>query len=575
MTQSPDVDPLPATETPRDLARLAELATEAGLPALARQASREIERLAEGRFYVACVGQFKRGKSTLVNALVGQAVLPAGVAPVTSVVTVVRYGSQPHAQVRLANQPWQPIAPDALPAYVSEDQNPDNTKQVEAVEVFLPASLLEGGLCLVDTPGVGSVFAGATRATHDFVPHIDAALVVLGADPPIANEELALILEVAAHVDTLIFVLGKADRFSDADQAEAARFSKRVLSERLGRPVETLLHVSALERLAGTGPERDWPHLIASLVTLAREAGAGLVQSAETRAVKDLSSQVHRALDERLSALHRPLADTQRRLENLRDAAADLDRVLGDLSHLLTGEQERIVRDLMADRESFLARALQDAWRELTDGLAKSGRHRDRRLRQDAITLAQQIARRHLDRWLDEEHAAAETRYRAAAQRFVDLANAFLTRFEAARELGIDRLPPPFDPEAGLRAPSRVFYTEHLALTASSWKSWLLHPFLSDRALHRAVLRDAGAYLEGLLTSNSARIQNDLIERVRESRRRLEAEIRERLSTALILAEEAFARARTRHAAGAAAVRAEIETLETLRRAVENLAAPG
>lgn len=81
MTQSPAVDPLPAAETPSDLARLADLATEAGLPALARQASREIERLAEGRFYVACVGQFKRGKSTLINALVGQAVLPAGVAP--------------------------------------------------------------------------------------------------------------------------------------------------------------------------------------------------------------------------------------------------------------------------------------------------------------------------------------------------------------------------------------------------------------------------------------------------------------------------------------------------------------
>lgn len=178
-----------------------------------------------------------------------------------SVVTVVRYGSQLHARVRLANQAWQPIAPDSLAAYVSEEQNPDNTKQVEAVEVFLPASLLEDGLCLVDTPGVGSVFARATRATHDFVPHIDAALVVLGADPPIANEELALIVEGAAHVDTLIFVLGKADRFSDADRAEAARFSKRVPSERIGRPVETLLHVSALEHLAGTGPERDWPRL--------------------------------------------------------------------------------------------------------------------------------------------------------------------------------------------------------------------------------------------------------------------------------------------------------------------------
>jgi GTPase SAR1 family protein len=574
MTQSPTVDPLDATETPSDLARLADLATEAGLPALARQASREIERLAEGRFYVACVGQFKRGKSTLINALVGQAVLPAGVAPVTSVVTVVRYGPQLHARVRLANQAWQPIAPDALAAYVSEEWNPDNTKQVEAVEVFLPASLLEGGLCLVDTPGVGSVFAGATRATHDFVPHIDAALVVLGADPPIANEEQALILEVAAHVDTLIFVLGKADRFSDADREEAARFSKPVLSERLGRPVETLLHVSALEHLAGTGPERDWPRLFASLAALGREAGAGLVQSGETRAVKDLSSQLLRALDERLSALQRPLEETQRRLDSLRDAAADLNRALGDLYHLLTAEQERIVRDLRADRESFLARSLQGALHELTEGLTGSGSYGNRRLRQDAITLAQQIARRHLDRWLNEERATTETRYRAAARRFVDLANTFLARFEAARELVIDRLPSPFDPEARLRAPSRVFYTEHLALTASSWKSWLLRPFLSGRALHRAVLRDARAYLAGLLTSNSARIQNDLIERVRESRRRLEAEIRERLSTALVVAEEAFARARMRHAAGAAAVRAEIETLATLRRAVENLAVP-
>jgi len=255
MTPSPDLDPLPATVPAGDLARLAELATQAGLATLARQASREIERLAEGRFYVACVGQFKRGKSTLINALVGEAVLPAGVAPVTSVVTVVRYGPELHARVRLADHAWQPIALGALVAYVSEEQNPDNRKQVEAVEVFLPAPLLETGLCLVDTPGVGSVFAGASRATHDFVPHIDATLVVLGADPPIASEELALILEVAARVGTLIFVLGKADRFSDADRTEAARFCRRILSERLGRPVETLLEVSALERLAGAGPE--------------------------------------------------------------------------------------------------------------------------------------------------------------------------------------------------------------------------------------------------------------------------------------------------------------------------------
>jgi len=299
-----------------------------------------------------------------------------------------------------------------------------------------------------------------------------------------------------------------------------------------------------------------------------------MVRSAETRAIKSLSSQLRRALDERLSALHRPLGETERRLESLRTAAADLDRALGDLHHLLSAEEERIVRDLMADRERFLARATQRAGRELIEELPPPGGHRDRLLRQAAIMLAQQIARRHLDEWLHEEAVTAGTRYRTAASRFVELANTFLTRFEAARELlGTDRLPPLLDPEAGLRAPSRVFYTEHLPLTASSWKSWLLSPFLSSRASRTAVLRDAATYLEGLLASNSARIQNDLIERVHESRGRLEAELRERLSATLRIAEDASTRARSRHAAGAAAVRAEIEIVERLRHAVEDLAA--
>jgi len=50
--------------------------------------------------------------------------------------------------------------------------------------------------CLVDTPGIGSVFAGNTATTRSFVPHIDAALVVLGADPPLSGDELALVDEL-------------------------------------------------------------------------------------------------------------------------------------------------------------------------------------------------------------------------------------------------------------------------------------------------------------------------------------------------------------------------------------------
>jgi hypothetical protein len=181
------------------------------------------------------VGQFKRGKSTLLNALVGDTVLPTGVPPVTSVVTIIRYGAERSARVRVAGRGWQAIPPESLSSYVSEAQNPQNRERIEAAEVFLPAPLLAGGMCLVDTPGIGSVFAAGTEATRAFLPHIDAALVVLGADPPISGEELTLVAEIAARVGTLIFVLGKADRLSEEDRREAIAYTERVLETRLGR----------------------------------------------------------------------------------------------------------------------------------------------------------------------------------------------------------------------------------------------------------------------------------------------------------------------------------------------------
>jgi putative ribosome biogenesis GTPase RsgA len=242
------IDGAPATA---DLHRVADLAARAGLPSLATEAERTAERIADGRFYVACVGQFKRGKSTLLNALIGEPILPTGVVPVTSVVTVLRYGAERGARIRLARADWQPIPIGALAAYVSEEQNPENEKGIEAVEVFVPAKLLDSGLCLVDTPGIGSVFSSGTEATRAFVPHIDAALIVLGADPPISGDEVALLEVVAERVQTLIFVLSKADRLSESDRMEAARFAQRVIEQRLRRSAGPILQVSGLERLSG------------------------------------------------------------------------------------------------------------------------------------------------------------------------------------------------------------------------------------------------------------------------------------------------------------------------------------
>ncbi len=106
-----------------DLQTVAAIAREADLPAVADEAAALADRLAAGRFFVACVGQFKRGKSTLLNALVEESVLPMGVTPVTSAVTILRHGSTRAATVFYANGQSTPIALEDVGLYVSEEHN--------------------------------------------------------------------------------------------------------------------------------------------------------------------------------------------------------------------------------------------------------------------------------------------------------------------------------------------------------------------------------------------------------------------------------------------------------------------
>src|ERR1019366_4763299 len=118
-----------------------------------------------------------------------------------------------------------------------------------------------------------SVFTGNTATTQAFIPHIDAALVVVGADPPIAGEELVLVESIGTQVQDLILVINKADRTSDPERAAAAKFTREVLEKRLHRPMGEVFEVSAAERIEKQGPLRDWEKLLASLHDLVEDSG--------------------------------------------------------------------------------------------------------------------------------------------------------------------------------------------------------------------------------------------------------------------------------------------------------------
>jgi GTP-binding protein EngB required for normal cell division len=548
------------------LAALADLATQGGAPEIAADAAALAERLADGRFYVACLGQFKRGKSTLLNALVGQPLLPAGIVPITTAVTVLRWGSAPRARVRMRDA-WHDIAVADLAAYVSEQQNPANHKGVSLVEVFVPSPLLADGMCLVDTPGVGSVIRANSDATREFVPQIDAALVVLGTDPPISGEELALVEDAAAQTGRLLFVLSKADRSSDAERGEAVAFTRRVLTERLARDPGTVLQVSAVDRLAGRVSE-DWQALEQTLRALAGSVGGALLDQAAARGIERLAERLRHDLDQQRGALARPIAETERHVEGLGACVADGRRALHELGFLFAAEQKRLLGAYAEELRGFVERELPVAATELSAALqARSGRRGA--LRREALMLARAIADRSVMRWLAETEPLAEALYREAAERFAGLANQLLQR--VARDGGLASVPPSVNPALGFRTKRHFVAIGLMRTTIRRPVRWLMDALRPPAAARRAVERDAHAFLATLIRGNAGRVTDDLDYRMIKSSHALELDIHTALEQITASATRALDRARTQHAAGQGAAQAELTRLEQLCDAVDQL----
>jgi GTP-binding protein EngB required for normal cell division len=558
------------------LARLAELAEEFDAEQVAADARSVAERVSEGRFYVACIGQFKRGKSSVLNALVGDSVLPTGVVPVTAVPTIIRYGRHATARVRFGAGEWTDIPVKTVDAYASEEKNPENAKHVAALEIFVPSPLLATGMCFVDTPGLGSVFTGNTAATQAFIPHIDAALVVIGADPPLAGEELLLVEAVARRVQDLIIALNKADRTTDAERSAAMAFARRQLERRLQHSVEPFFEISAVEQLEHRGTGREWGKLVASLEHLVEGSGRRLIRAACDRGLQRISEQLLAIITEEMEALRRPIEDSERRIAVMKQTIADAERSMRELTYLLMAEQQHL-SDMFVDRhKAFLARVMPEAGKEFEVVLQSISGWLGPSYRRRTFCEAQELARRHVLPWLKPEQEEAEKKYRHVALRFVEMANEFLKKLGNAGIPELARMPHALGPERGFRVRSEFTFLESIDVAQpASPVRWLADLILGLVGARRVIKNDARRFLIRLLEYNSTRLQSDILNLVQESRARLETEIRKLLHEVSRIAEQALVRAKKVREEGAPAVEAELQRLDCLEREVRALGAPG
>ncbi|MFE1959266.1 dynamin family protein [Streptomyces sp. NPDC059479] len=330
------------------------------------------ERLADGRLTVVVCGEFNRGKSSLLNALLEEEppLFPVETSYTTNVVTTVSYGPAERITVTLEDDSGEVVEREIdrseIAAYVTESGNTANVRRALTVQIRTPNTRLASGLTLVDTPGIGGVHQDHTAATAAFLPSADALVFVTDVVKPLTDSELAFLrramkaARTTDDTDGQIFVLTKIDAVPD--HTELLRNTVDKLTEATGlSPAElTLLPVSSrakLDHLVSGDPEDLELSNFTALentvwAALSRRRAKLLLGGALTglescalsllRPVEAEAAALGDRREEELRRLTEEFTEQQRRLDELDDGGS---RWRADLRAALGGVEARLRRE--------------------------------------------------------------------------------------------------------------------------------------------------------------------------------------------------------------------------------------
>jgi ribosome biogenesis GTPase A len=387
------------------LARLAQAADVAGLDSVARDIRTvRIPKLDEERFSLVVLGEFNHGKSTFVNALLGQPLLPTGITPTTAVLAHLSHGPVSRAELVLDSGERLPIDPGRLAEFATVEglaANPiapkrdgDDAARRDAIhhlDLQVPAPVLEGRLTIVDTPGVNDINEQRAEITYGYIPRADAAVFLLDATQILTASERQFLEEriLRSSRERLIFVIAKADLLDEAELAETLRFAREHLARIVPEP--EIFAVSARRELAGKRELSGFAPLLAHIgATVGTDRRRLLLDHALADGAR-LSAFVRQSLAMRRRSLELPLPELEERIGRARarltagqkglDAAAgtiraetaalkarvrqDLAEFTGELRQALAADLEKVDGH---DIRRYLSFFIQDTWKAWLEG---------------------------------------------------------------------------------------------------------------------------------------------------------------------------------------------------------------
>ncbi|MCS6859350.1 MAG: dynamin family protein [Abditibacteriales bacterium] len=384
------------------------------------------DKLEKNEFVLAVVGEFSRGKSTLINALLGYPdLLPTSIEPTTAAITLISYGETPTASVVFADGTVkEDISLEELRAYVRganldgsdlktrltqrvqqaqrenrlhqlsyEDLSREaqaqlhrtvSGRRVKEVRLTLPSPFLKDGICLVDTPGIGSVNPEHGEATRHFVHRADAVIFLINTDPVISASECNFLAFLRDHVRRFLFAVTKIDRFTEEEREQSLAYTWQTIvnfADIQNPPIFPISARLALEGRQENNPAKlaqsGFPAFVRALdVFLVRERGQAFVREQVAHALRHLTD-LRNAVEMEWEGLTVPLEELQQRiaatrpeLEKARQAYQDilrsLERTTQDILRSLEGPAGiNFMRLSMRLQEDVLKQVDEYDWKQL------------------------------------------------------------------------------------------------------------------------------------------------------------------------------------------------------------------
>jgi GTPase Era involved in 16S rRNA processing len=489
---------------------------------------REIgEKLGGNRFHLVVLGQFKRGKSTFINSLLGDRVLPTSVVPLTSIVTLLKYGEEEVVEVLFNDGSKTTISRDQLEEYVTERGNPSNEKNVKHVEVAYPSGYLKDGVFIIDTPGVGSTFENNTEMTYNYLPRVDAALFLLAVDPPISQSEIAFLEDVKDYVEKIFFVQNKIDYMNEEERKESMAFSKEVIEKALGSdsigiyPLSAKLALEAKQskskKLLGKSRLPEFDKILGDF--LLKEKGKTVLRSALNSTRKLLSDEEF-AIQLELRAIATPLKDLEQKIHLFQEKMEVVRQEREDNVYYFQGEIKRLIDILDRDLDRLKKSEIPKLVKELE---ATGAKYQHKSVSQFVKLMEAALNEgvvRTFDDWIVKEEERLNQEYARISKRFSNRANEIIDSIVTASKELFDLQLDSFAAEETISGDSQLYY-----MVGDPPRFFDLEgafEFFSQKILPRnfsqsMVLRDLQKKMPEKIDKNSGRVRWDFMDRINKS----------------------------------------------------------